>query len=300
MKYCVCASASYGYTVVNALYNKGLDIACILTNKKSEDIIKLAEQNGIPFFAGNPREGKAYKWITQQRLEFDSILSVNYLFILEGDVLSLAKKYAVNIHGSLLPRYRGRTPTVWAVINGEKEVGVTAHLMNEKCDDGDIIKQEILTIGPDETAGQVDDRFFEMYPGFVASVIDDIEQGNLQTKKQDNRQATYFGRRTPDMGEINWDWQKERIHNWVRAQAQPWFPGAFTFKDEDKIIINKISFSDFGFNYEQKDGLVLTIEGGKPIVKTPNGAVKLEEIVYEGKLEAGDLLGSENSKTKVY
>ena len=300
MKYCVCASASYGYTVVKALFNKGLDIACILTNKKSEDIITLAEQKGTPYFAGNPREGKAFEWIKQQGLVFDNILSVNYLFILEGDVLSLAKKYAVNIHGSLLPRYRGRTPTVWAVINGENEVGVTAHLMNELCDDGDIIKQEVLTIGPEETAGQVDDRFFEMYPGFVASVVDDMESGNMQTKKQDTSRATYFGRRTPDMGEINWDWQKERIHNWVRAQAQPWFPGAFTYNGEDKIINNRISFSDLGFNYEQEDGLVIAVENGKPIVKTPNGAVRLEEIVYEGELKEGDLLGSENSKTKIY
>lgn len=287
MNYCVCASASYGYTVLKALYEKGLDIACILTNKKSEDIIAIAEQNGTPYFAGNPREGKAFEWIKQKGLEFDNILSVNYLFILEGDVLSLAKKYAVNIHGSLLPRYRGRTPTVWAVINGEKEVGVTAHLMNELCDDGDIIKQEVLTIGPEETAGQVDDRFFEMYPGFVVSVVDDLESGNIHTKKQNPRLATYFGKRTPEMGGINWDWQKERIRNWVRAQAQPWFPGAFSYINDNKVIINRISYSDYGFIYTMQNGLVVAVEDGHPFVKTPNGVVRIEEFISEVEIPEG-------------
>lgn len=291
MNYCICASASYGYTVLKTLYEKGLDIVCVLTNKNSPDIINLVENNKTPYFAGNPREGEAYKWIKQNNLEFDNILSVNYLFILEGDVLSLAKKYAVNIHGSLLPRYRGRTPTVWSVINGEKEIGATAHLMNELCDDGDIIRQEVLTIGPDETAGMVDERFFEMYPGFAWKVIEDIEKGNFTRIKQDPKLATYFGKRTPDMGEINWDWQKERIKNWVRAQAQPWFPGAFSYCNGNKVIINKISYSPLGFIYDMPNGLVLAIEYGYPMVKTPNGVVRLEEIVTETIIKEGDILG---------
>lgn len=292
MNYCVCASASYGFTVLKTLYEKGLDIACVLTNKKSSDIINLVEQYHTPYFAGNPREGKAYKWIKENRLEFDNILSVNYLFILEGDVLSLAKKYAVNIHGSLLPRYRGRTPTVWSVINGETETGATAHLMNEKCDDGEIIRQEKLTIGPDDTAGMVDDRFFEMYPGFVWQVVQDVEKGDFPRIKQDPKLATYFGKRTPDMGGINWDWQKERIRNWVRAQAQPWFPGAFTYCNGEKVIINKISYSPLGFIYDMPNGLVLEIEEGHPMVKTPNGVIRLEEIVTNADIKEGDILNN--------
>jgi methionyl-tRNA formyltransferase len=290
MNYCVCASADYGYTVLKTLFEKGLDIVCILTNKKSPDIIELAEKNNTPYFAGNPREGKAFEWIKQNGFEFDNILSVNYLFILEGDVLSLAKKNAVNIHGSLLPRYRGRTPTVWSVINGEKEIGVTAHLMNEQCDDGDIIRQEVLTIGPDETAGMVDDRFFEMYPSFVWKVVQDVESGNFPRIKQDPKLATYFGRRTPDMGEINWDWQKERIHNWVRAQAQPWFPGAFTYCNGEKVIINKITYSTLGFIYDMPNGLVVSIEDGHPMVKTPNGIIRLEEFVSSVEIKEADVL----------
>ena len=290
MNYCICASASYGYTVLETLYASGLDIACVLTNKKSPEIISLAEQYNTPYFVGNPREGKAYKWIKESSIEFDNILSVNYLFILEGDVLSLAKKYAVNIHGSLLPRYRGRTPTVWSVINGEKETGATAHLMNEACDDGDIIRQEKLVIGLDETAGMVDDRFFEMYPDFALKVVEDIENGDFHCVKQDPSLATYFGKRTPDMGEINWEWQKERIYNWVRAQAQPWFPGAFTYCNGHKVIINKISFSPLGFLYNMPNGLVVSVDDNHPMVKTPNGIVRLEEFVSDIEIKEEDVL----------
>lgn len=300
MRYCICTSANLGFTVLQTLYRDGLDIACILTDKKSADIIALAELNKTLVFAGNPREGRARRWIDEHGIVFENLLSINYLFIIESDILRLASNVNINFHGSLLPRYRGRTPTVWSIINGETEVGATAHLMNEFCDDGDIIRQAIIPIGNDETGGEVEMKFYDLYPVFVRQIIEDIESNNLSFTKQDVRKATYYGKRTPDDGEINWDWQKERIRNWVRAQAQPYFPGAFTFNGSDKVIINRISYSDFGFNYEQEDGLVLAIEEGKPIIKTPNGAVVLEEIVYDGVLKKGDILGSEKSKGKVY
>ncbi len=106
-------------------------------------------------------------------IHFDFILSVNYLFILEEDFLNRAK-FGINFHGSLLPKYRGRTPHVWAIINGEKEAGITAHLMNAKCDDGDIVKQVRVPIGIDDTGATILERYNEIYPELVRNVIDDI------------------------------------------------------------------------------------------------------------------------------
>lgn len=78
------------------------------------------------------------EWLDDRGISFDNILSINYLFILGTEIIQRAKKYAINFNGSLLPRYRGRTPHVWAIINGESETGITAHLMNDLCDDGDM------------------------------------------------------------------------------------------------------------------------------------------------------------------
>ena len=175
-----------------------------------------------------------------------SKFSIIYLYIIEADLLNLINGYAVNFHGSLLPKYRGRTPHVWAIINGEREAGITVHLMNENCDDGDIVKQVVVPIGDDDTGGIILDKYKELYHRLVCQVVEDIEKGAVSGRVQDVSKATYFGKRTPNDGKINWDWQKERIRNWVRAQASS-YPRAFACLDGKKITINKIKFSDLGF-----------------------------------------------------
>ena len=276
MNFCVCVSGNLGLIVLRHLCEKGVSVACVLTDRGSDGIVDYAKSNSLPLFAGNPRKGKAAQWIAENNVSFDHLLSINYLFILETDVLSLVRGFAVNFHGSLLPRYRGRTPHVWAIINGEKECGVTAHLMNAKCDDGDIVRQVVVPIGDDDTGAKILEKYNQLYPGLVQNVVDDIENDRVECHKQDSNKATYFSKRTPDDGQIDWNWQRQRIRNWVRAQALP-YPGAFSFVNGRKIIINRITFSDFGFIDTMQNGLVIGTEGGNPVVKTPNGAVELAE-----------------------
>lgn len=294
MKYCICVSGGLGLTLLHTLIAKQVNIACVLTDKKSTEIIERANEQKIPVFAGNPREGKALSWLKDNNIEFDNILSINYLFILEPDVLSKAANLAVNFHGSLLPKYRGRTPHVWAIINGERETGITAHLMNEKCDDGDIVRQLIVPIGADDTGASILQKYNEQYPDLVSQVIDDIESGQIKSRKQDISLATYFGKRTPEDGEINWEWQKERIRNWVRAQANP-YPGAFTFVNGHKVIINRVSFSDYGFVDTITNGMVISIKEGFPLVKTPNGVVRIDEFQTDFEIKKGMKFGNTDS-----
>lgn len=286
MKYCICASGNLGLIVLKQLVEKGIDIVCVFTNKHSDEIVDYTEEVGLKAFVGNPREGKGLAWITENGVEFDNILSINYLFILEGDILRQAKNAAVNFHGSLLPKYRGRTPHVWAIINGEKEAGITAHLMNEECDDGDIVKQLVVPIEYEDTGADILAKYNAIYPGLVVSVVDDLEAGELKHTKQDISKATYFGKRTPEDGEINWNWQKERIRNWVRAQANP-YPGAFTFLEGHKVIINKISYSDAGFVDTMTNGSVIGLQDAKPLVKVQNGVVALEDYVSDVEIKDG-------------
>lgn len=289
MNYCICVSGALGLTVLRYLKASSIAIKCVLTDSHSDGIIDYCEQQQLPVFLGNPRNGKAVGWLDKKRIVFENLLSINYLFILEPDVLNRVSGYAVNFHGSLLPKYRGRTPHVWAIINGERETGVTAHLMNANCDDGDIVRQQVVPIEEEDTGAIILEKYKALYPGMVLQVVEDIESGNVQCNKQDITKATYFGKRTPNDGGINWNWQKERIRNWVRAQANP-YPGAFTFLGEKKIIINKIEYSDLGFTDTMINGLVIEVIEDVPFVKTQNGVVKLVDMVSGNYITKGAIL----------
>lgn len=287
MRYCICVSGGLGYIVLQHLCEHHVDVACVLTDSKSDGIIAYCHENGLPYYAGNPRNGRADVWMEQSGIIFDNLLSINYLFILEADILKRAK-LAINFHGSLLPKYRGRTPHVWAIINGEKECGITAHLMNTECDDGDIVRQIHVHIDDEDTGADILNKYNALYPELVIGIVRDVESGAITYVKQDKTKATYFGKRTPADGHIEWSWQKERIRNWVRAQAYP-YPGAFSYVNGEKVIINKLQYSDFGFNCEMENGLVIGFEDCKPVVKTQNGAVVLIDVSSEN-IKLGDIL----------
>lgn len=256
-------------------------VCYVLTDTRSIEIVNFCIKNNIPYFIGNPRNDKAVDFI--KKYPTDVILSINYLFIINSDLIRLPRKYAINFHGSLLPKYRGRTPHVWSIINNEKETGITAHRITEECDKGEIVHQEKIQILPDTTGGNILEQFINLYPVIIQKVIRMIENDQVALVEQDETKATWFGKRTSEDGEINWNWQKERIYNWVRAQSSP-YPGAFSFYNKIKIIIHKIEFSEIGFDFKQENGTILQ-GGNQPIIKTPNGAVKLSVIETDRMIE---------------
>ena len=279
---------NYGILVSGALGLRCLEfinnisrVCYVLTDTRSKEIVIFCIKNNIPYFIGNPRNEKAVDFI--KKYPTDVILSINYLFIINLDLIKLPRKYAINFHGSLLPKYRGRTPHVWSIINNEKETGITAHRITEECDKGEIVHQEKIQILPDTTGGNILQQFITLYPVIIQKVISMIENDQVVLVEQDETKATWFGKRTPEDGEINWNWQKERIYNWVRAQSSP-YPGAFSFYNKIKIIIHKIEFSEIGFDFKQENGTILQGEN-QPIIKTPNGAVKLLVIETDRMIE---------------
>jgi len=265
-------SGILGYETLKYL-NKKYKIEYVLTDSKSNSIIDFCNQNKIEIFIGNPRGGKAFDFCNNK--EIDILISVNYLFIINKDLIQLPKKIAFNIHGSLLPKYRGRTPHVWAIINNEFRTGITAHLIDEKCDTGDIIEQIIIDIGVEETGADLLNKFNFYYKKLLKVVLNKVSSENLTFTKQKHEIATFFEKRNPDDGRINWNWQKERINNWIRAQANP-YPGAFTYHNKNKIIIDKIKYNNTGYNNNMKNGLIISIN--PYLVKTPNGIVELSKI----------------------
>lgn len=269
----ILCSGALGLNTLKKIRNE-YSIKFILTDKNSNEIIDFANKHNIPVYAGNPRKGKGYNFI--DKLKVDVIASINYLFLIEQDIINHSNLITFNIHGSLLPKYRGRTPHVWAIINGETKTGITAHLIDESCDTGKIIYQIEVPIEINDTGAMILDKYAQLYYPLVKEVLNNIESDKLNFINQDENEATYFGKRTPADGEINWNWKKERIRNWVRAQANP-YPGAFSFYNNKKVIIDKMSFSDEKTLPMQKNGEIIQ-ESPQLIVKTVNGAMSLDSI----------------------
>lgn len=166
----------------------------------------------------------------------DLILSAYYRHLISPQILGLARLGAFNIHGSLLPRYRGRAPVNWAVLHGESEIGMTLHRMVKKADAGAIVDQAGVVIGPTDTAAEAFRKVLPCARQVLARQIDALLAGTARETPQDETQATYFGARGPEDGRVNWTRSTREIFNLVRAVADP-FPGAFTEVHGSRLMI---------------------------------------------------------------
>lgn len=203
---CLLVSGGLGLTLLKYVVLKNNCILhSVFTDKKSEEIINFCKKKNIPYFVGNPRNGATADFRTSLNSRPDIILSVNYLFLIEDDLISYPTKYAINVHGSLLPKYRGRTPHVWAIINNEKKTGITAHIITSECDKGAIIAQKEIPILNTDTGGSILKKYNEVYPVLIDEVIEKVLFDNLEDCliEQDETKATYYPKRTPEDGEIN-------------------------------------------------------------------------------------------------
>ena len=157
----------------------------------------------------------------------DFLFSFYYRLMLRAPTLALAPRGALNMHGSLLPKYRGRVPINWAIIHGETETGATLHYMTEKADSGDIVAQAKVAILPDDTARDVFDKVTLAAAAVLDRVLPLLAGGTAPRIPQDLHSGSYFGGRKPEDGVIDWSKDAASIHNLVRAVAPP-YPGART------------------------------------------------------------------------
>lgn len=227
----VFAYHTLGARCLGALIKRGVSVAAVVTHEDDPDeprwfesVAELARAHGLTVFV--PRFTNTPEFVSRLRaLEPELLVSVMYRRLLSSDILALPTLGAVNLHPSLLPKYRGRAPVNWVLVNGETRTGVTLHHMVEEADAGDIIAQDVVPIAPDDTAlalyGKIEAAgaalFERMYPALAA--------GRAPRVPQDHRQATVFGRRRPEDGRISWAWPAARIANMIRAVTDP-FPGA--------------------------------------------------------------------------
>jgi methionyl-tRNA formyltransferase len=189
-------------------------------------VSKLCSDEHIPY--ATPSAAELPSFIPQlQALAPDYIFSFYYRNMIPAQLLACAKIAALNMHGSLLPKYRGRAPVNWAILHGESKTGATLHVMEVKPDAGDIVGQAEVSIGPDETATEVFTKVSHAAVQVMNSVLPDLVQGKVPRQPNDLSQGSYFGGRKPADGQIHWNQSAKQVHNLIRAVAPP-YPGAFT------------------------------------------------------------------------
>ncbi len=229
-----------------ALHEKQFDIVLVVTQPDrgigrgrkiiASPVKKTAESFGLDII--QPKSIRA-EWVTDRMrsLEPEFLVVVAFGQILPKNLLQLPKKGAINLHASLLPKYRGPAPIQWAIINGEKETGVTTMLMDEKMDTGDVLLSEKTFIGPEENSETLHDRLATIGADLLVKTLRGMEKNEIRPIPQDHSQATVVPMLKKRDGRIDWNLPAKKIEDFIRGMT-PW-PGAFTFYENKRLKIFK-------------------------------------------------------------
>jgi Methionyl-tRNA formyltransferase len=242
MKAVVFAYHDIGCAGIKSLIDAGYEIQAVFTHVDDQNentffgsVAQICAEHDLPVFA--PEDVNHPLWVERiQKLAPDVIFSFYYRHLLSQPILDIPQVGAFNLHGSLLPRYRGRAPANWVLVNGESETGVTLHKMVTQPDAGDIVAQQVVAISNEDTALTLHGKLKAAAEQLLATTLPQMKAGNITLTPQDEAKASYFGRRTPADGEIHWHKPAQEIYNLVRAVTRP-YPGAFTFAGDRKLLV---------------------------------------------------------------
>lgn len=282
----VFAYHNVGVRCLKVLLAKGLDIALVVTHEDNpaesiwfDSVARLCAEHDIACIT--PADPASQALSDQIRaLQPDFIFSFYYRHMLPAGLLNLARMGAYNMHGSLLPKYRGRVPVNWAVLHGETETGATLHEMTTKPDAGAIIGQTMVPILPDDTAYEVFGKLTVAAEQTLWQALPLLIAGNAPHYPNDVSKGSYFGGRTPDQGRIDWQQPAAAVYNLHRAVAPP-YPGAFTHHAGHTYVIaraalDKRCWPDLPPGLAVVDNCILGVCGD-------GRALKITELWMDGK-----------------
>jgi len=229
----VFAYHNVGVRCLSVLLDHGVRVSLVITHRDQagetiwfDSVEELARTRGLDVITPENANDPAVL-ARIDALAPDFLFSFYYRNMLGPALLALPRHGAYNMHGSLLPKYRGRVPVNWAVIMGERETGATLHQMVEKPDAGGIVDQEAVPIGNDDTAAEVFGKVTVAAERVLARALPDLIAGKARISPQDLRKGSYYGGRKPEDGRIDWSKSAQQVHNLVRGVAPP-YPGALT------------------------------------------------------------------------
>ena len=262
MKAIVLAYHSIGCVGIESLIRQGYEIQAVFTHPDNPDeniwfrsVAELAAAHDIPVYA--PDNINHPLWVERiKEMAPDMIFSFYYRKMVSKKILAIPAQGALNLHGSLLPRYRGRSPINWVLVNGESEAGVSLHYMTPRPDDGDIVAQAAIPIGKEDTALTLFEKAVEASRELLDETLPLLASGTAGRTPQDHSLATYFGGRCPADGKIDWSGSARQVNNLIRAVTHP-YPGAFTFSGDQKIFIWKAKIAPL--DRKAEPGTVISI-----------------------------------------
>lgn len=281
------AYQAVGHAVLEELLALKAPVTAVFTHADDPDeniwypsVAKLAQDAGLPVYT--PAKLKTPEFpalVAAQRPEL--FISAYYRRILPVEVLRLAPRGGLNLHGSLLPRYRGAAPANWQLVNGETESGATLHCMSETVDQGAIIDQARFSLGPDDTIREFYAQLLPAARLLIRRNFTALLSGRLPAIAQDESQATVFPKRRPADGEFRWDWPALRIHNLARAVTHP-FPGAFFTHRGERVRVWKTARVLPGkaatAPLDAPSGYIASSQAGRLEMKTGEGHLWLESV----------------------
>jgi methionyl-tRNA formyltransferase len=290
----VFAYSEPGYACLEELFRLRANVAAVFTHEDDpreeiwfRPVAAIATENGVPVRTDSKIGTDALDFL--RGAGTDIILSIYYRAMIPGEALAIPRLGAYNIHGALLPKYRGRACVNWAVLNGEAETGATLHVMTESADRGDIVDQEPVPIAYEDTALDVFKKVAEASRLVLSRSLALIEAGRAPRTPQDESRATKFGRRRPEDGKLDWGKTAEQVYTQVRALTHP-FPGAFTMAGGKKLFIwrAKVAEQNAGLKPSKKPG---TVVSRRPfLIAAADGLVELLSWQFDGEEEKGATL----------
>jgi methionyl-tRNA formyltransferase len=243
MKTVVFAYHNIGIVGLKALVREKFDIRAIFSHPDDPDenvwfgsVAEWGKKNQIPVYC--PKNVNTSEWIeTILKISPEVIFSFYYRNLLGRDILMIPSAGSFNLHGSLLPAYRGRSPVNWVLVKGEQRTGITLHHIVEAPDAGDIVGQKEVLIEFEDTAYTLYQKLCVKAKELLEEMLPLIKKGTAPRRAQNIKQGSYYGGRRPEDGKIDWSWPIIRIYNLVRAVTEP-YPGAFTHLPEgEKLLI---------------------------------------------------------------
>jgi methionyl-tRNA formyltransferase len=240
----VFAYHDVGVGCIKALLDAGIQIELVVTHIDDPketiwfgSVAALCQERGIPYI--QPDASGLLDLLPQfEKIAPDYIFSFYYRNLIASDILAVARIAALNMHGSLLPKYRGRAPVNWAILHGETETGASLHIMEAKPDAGDIVGQVAVPIDPDEDATAVFAKVSNAAVHVMQAALPALLEGRVPRTPNELAKGSYFGGRKPEDGRIQWSQDALQVHNLIRAVAPP-YPGAFTDWQGASMVIAK-------------------------------------------------------------
>lgn len=235
---------TWGHRTLQALLDSEHDVVTVVTHPKSEhayekiwsdSVADLAEAHGVPVIIRNRPDDEELFTLLKEA-DPDIIVANNWRTYIPSRIFDLPRHGTLNVHDSLLPKYAGFSPLIWALVNGESEVGVTAHMMDDELDAGDIVLQQAVTVGPADTATDLFHKTVDLIAPVTVGALARIAAGETEFTKQDRSQASFFHKRAEDDIRIDWNWPADVLERLVRAQSAP-YPSAFTYHKGKRLEI---------------------------------------------------------------